>query len=311
LRQSAVRSAHRIDEVRHTFSVEVIVAHSLESLLSCAPDGSGYKVLEVLGAGDEGVVCVARNDVTGHKLVVKKFREPRSLSWVSVSGLHRYATGVTQNGLGLPSIQLLVHDERVEGVCYPWFPLYHIHPRVLAASDRMRRSVAGAFCCMQHFLMSQLQIGLWDAYADNFLLDRHGHWHFTDFGYGISPLHQPECFGQGYWGYALAMLLLSLHGTNIKHIVAPSSGYQYDRPCKFWMVEELDDLARTRSWIRNLVSEVRCQPASTFLEPDFYKRLAKDLPNQVLMPAVAISASCLIRWMGSLRKSVHRASRPC
>jgi hypothetical protein len=80
---------------------------------------------------------------------------------------------------------------------------------------------------------------------------------------------------------------------------------------KFWMVEELDDLARTRSWIRNLVSEVRCQPASTFLEPDFYKRLAKDLPNQVLMPAVAISASCLIRWMGSLRKSVHRASRPC
>jgi hypothetical protein len=214
---------------------------------------------------------------------------------------------VTPNGLGLTSIQLLVNADRIEGVCYPWIPLYPIHHRVLAASDRMRQSIIGAFCRMQHYLMSQLRIGLWDVNADHFLLDRHGSWHYIDFGWGISPLNHPRFLDHGFFGYAFAMLLLSLYGVNIKLILSPSPGYQYDQPCVYWMLKELSILGNDHVWIQDLVSEVRHHPASIFLAPEFYQQLGRDLPDYVVLPSAAISASLLLHRVGLLRKIIKRA----
>jgi len=273
---------------------------SLESLLASATSTGNYTLLRVLGAGGEGTVYLIRDDVTRTRLVVKRFHEPRRCD--GAVGLAAYASGVTPNALGLPCVHLLVNANHIEGLYYSWTPLFAMHPRVLAASDRLRQSIIGAFCRMQHHLMSQLGIGLWDVNADHFLLDRRGVWHYVDFGWGVTLVGRPRVVDQGYYGYAFAMLLLSLYGINIKLIHLPSPGYQYDRPSAYWQLGCFDKLSKEHTWVLGLVSKARHCPASIFREPEFYQEVGDILPHRAALPLVATSASLLLRQAGKLRK---------
>jgi len=273
---------------------------SLESLLASATSMGKYTLLRVLGAGGEGTVYLIRDDVDRTKLVVKRFREPRRYD--GAVGLSVYASGMTPNAIGLPCVRLLINANYIEGLYYSWTPLFPVHPRVLAASDRLRQSIIGAFCRMQHHLMSGLGIGLWDVSAHHFLLDRRGVWHYVDFGWGVTLVGRPRVVGQGYYGYAFAMLLLSLYDINIKLIHRPLPGYQYDRPCVYWQLECFDTLSKEHTWVRDLVLKARHCPASIFLEPEFYQEVGQVLPHRAALPLVATSASLLLHQAGKLRK---------
>lgn len=277
---------------------------SLDGLLGSATTSGHYKLLRVLGSGGEGTVFLIMDKVTRDKLVVKRFHEPRPAN--GSRGLAIYARGVTPNRVGLAPIQLLVNSDQIEGLYYRWTPLSRIQPRVLAAWDRTRQSMIGAFCRMQYYLMSQLEIGLWDVGEIHFQLDKQGNWHYIDFGWGVTPLNHPECLDFGFYGYGFAMLLLSLFGINIKLILLPSPHYQNDQPCKYWRLNEFDVLAKDHTWVLDLVSEVRHCPASVFLEPGFYHNIGEGFPDHVELPSVAILASRLIRWAGIPRRALRR-----
>ena len=260
---------------------------------------ANYQVLRVLGQGGEGTVYLVKDRAEARRLVLKVFHEPRPRAWVP--GLEIYANSVAPNDCGLPVIRLLQDSDQIIGIQYPFVQLYQIHPRVLRLSERVAQALFGAYCRMQSYLMSEFGIGLWDVMVDHFMIAKGGQCHYVDFGYGVQTINQPRCLEQGLLGYGFSMLLLSIHGKNIRLVVPTSKDYSYDKPCIYCMNKELDAVAAQHSWAREVLFEVRGHKASIFHDPEFYRRLGERFPGRIPVPPLIIWASRFLFRLGKIR----------
>ena len=266
-----------------------------------------WQVQRILGHGGEGIVYLVADVDTSRRSVVKIFHSPRPKQ--KCRNLQIYAVRVTGEYPGLPKLDLLEGEDGVYGIAYAYHPLYRVHYRLWGSLDQLARAMVGIYCRMQAHLISTAGIVLWDADVVNFLLATDGWFHWVDFGWGVAPVDHPWNLERGHVGYGLAMLLLSVHGVNIKPAVQTTPGYSQSQPCCYCMDSRLDTLAVKHRWLRQVLDEVRQQPATALLEPEFYHRLGARLPNRVAAPRGVIFASGMLRTGGSLWAFLRRSVR--
>ncbi len=260
-----------------------------------------YKELENLGWGYEGYVYLVRDQATGRKLVLKIYHDPFDHEPGIWDGLTLYASRVKPNPYGLYPITLIQKSGQIIALQYPFDRLYPLEYRVFERYDEARKSLVGQFCFMQSYLMSECGIGVIDPVIDNYLLAKDGQFHYVDYGLGIRNLEESIAVEYGLFGRGFALLLLSIYNINLRAEMPPLSNYAYDRPCPYSMCPALDDVAARNLWIKNIVSEVRSQNASVFLDPRFYWRLGMSLPRRVRFPQLLIRASQSIRFLKNVR----------
>lgn len=143
--------------------------------------GDGWRVIRSLGAGGEGTAFLVEDKTTAKRWVWKSFHSP--LPRAQLRSLEIYESGMlTGDCPGLPPIELVRDQDWVFAVRYPYTPVYHVHWRLLRSLAQVGQALVGAFCQMQHHLISRHDIAVWDADPMNFVLARDGHFHWTDFG---------------------------------------------------------------------------------------------------------------------------------
>ena len=123
------------------------------------------------------------------------------------------------------------------------------------------------------------------------MMSQNGAFHYVDFGYGIKLIQHPHIVDYGRLGYGFAMILADIYNKNIKHDLLPSPGYSHEDPCRYCSYDGLDEIGERHAWVKDIISEVRCQKASIFQSAAFYKSLAKRFPSQVPFPLGVIWAS--------------------
>jgi hypothetical protein len=266
-----------------------------------------WRLKRPLGRGGEGTVYLVEDTGSRLRYVVKLFHRPRSVP--ESKNLLLYADRVDGPCIGLPKINLVMDSGQLRGVFYVHRPLYRVHRRLLLGSEHLQKALVGAYCAMQRHLLSRSRMVLWDADAQNFLLDRDGIFHWTDFGWGIAAADHPWNARDGHVGYGFAMLLLSVHGINIKPRVVPQPGYSLAEPCRYCADSRLDALAARHGWLHRVITMARAQPGSAFLSPAFYAELASGLPTRVHAARAVIAASALIAAPGRAKRRVTSRRR--
>lgn len=270
-----------------------------------------YEFLSSLGQGGEGAVYLVRDRATDRKRILKIFHTP--IQGTSANGLRAYAAKIRENEVGLPVISLIGSDNQVDALHYPYFPLYNVHWRFLSSFEQVSQILFGAYCRMQHYLMSQCGIGLSDTDVGHFLLSQQGQFHFVDYGFAIKSINHAHYLDQGRFGYGFAMLLLSIHQMNLKLETLPTPAYDYTAPCRYSFSKQLDVVAEKHTWVKEILAEVRSQKSSIFLEPRFYEELGERFPQQVLFPQVIIGTGNLLSSLGKFRLQrvdSHRKESP-
>lgn len=267
-----------------------------------------WRLIRTLGRGGEGAVYLVEDDRSGIRYAAKIFSSPRSKA--SCIGLQIYSERIHDaEPLGLPRIELLENEKEILGVAYQHHRLHKVHHRLLGSRDQLAQSLAGSYCRMQYYLMSTSKLALWDADSSNFLLRKDGVFQWIDFGWGVAPIDGPVCIEQGLFGYGFAMHLLSLYNVNIKPAVEPSEGYSYTKSCRYCMDPRLDVVALKHAWLRDILSEVRSQPSTVFLQPEFWRRLGERLPHKVTAPWAAILASDVFNGASRVKKQLWQLVR--
>jgi len=264
---------------------------------------SRYEELKTIGYGWEGYVYLIKDQSTGDKLVLKIFHEPPASD-----GLKLYADRVKSNKYGLYQIMLLQESDRIIALQYPFVALDHISYRIFDLVSCTARLLFGQFCLMQWYLMSHHGIGLTDPQRTNFLLAPNRRFHYIDYGRNISSITNPRALARGLFGYGFAMLLLDIYNTSLKLEMGYSFSYSYNKPCIYNMCEALDVIAARKPWVREILSEVRSQNGSIFLDPDFYWRLGMSLPQRIYFPQVIVSTSKLLRTVRGWVTGRHEAN---
>jgi hypothetical protein len=259
-----------------------------------------YEELKTIGYGWEGYVYLVRDRATGRKLVLKIFH-----SSIASDGLKRYADGVRANEYGLSPITLLQEPGGIVALQYPFVRLHYVNYRLCTLSSYTAKSLFGQFCLMQWYLMSHHGIGLADPRRSNCLLASDGRFHYVDYGQNVFSLTDSRALAKGFLGYGFAMLLLDMYNINLAWEMPYSSGYSYDRACVYSMCEALDTVAAKHNWVREILSQVRSQDASNFLDPEFYRRLGMSLPRRVRSPQIIILASEFLGALSSVRDLVR------
>ncbi len=260
-----------------------------------------FEIVRQLGWGYEGFVYLVRDRASGRKLVVKIYHDPFDHEEGIWNGLQQYADRVQENPYGLYPIQVKHKSGQIIASQYPYEPLYSLPYRFIGLSSQIGRSMLGQFCMMQSYLLSQCGIGITDPVPDNFLLDRHGQFHFTDFGLGIRTIDEPIARTRGLFGYGFAALLLAIHNVNLREKMRSHEDYDYDRPCIYNAYEGLDEVAARHPWVQPILEQVRKQKASTLRDPDFYRGLGMTLPQRVEHPQTLITAIQLIGLLKSAK----------
>jgi hypothetical protein len=267
-----------------------------------------WQLVGTLGQGGEGMVYLVEDDRSGIKYAAKIFSSPRSMA--SCIGLRIYSDRVKDaESLGLPTIELIENEDQALGIAYRHQRLHKVHHRLLGSIDRIAQALLGSYCQMQHYLISTSDLALWDADASNFLLRKDGVFQWVDFGWGVAPTDGPVCTEQGLFGYGFAMHLLSLYNVNIKPAVEPSGGYSYTEPCRYCRDPRLDVVALKHPWLRDILVEVRNQPSTVFLQPEFWRRLGERLPHQVTSPRAVILASDALNKVFQVKERLRRLVR--
>jgi len=144
---------------------------------------------------------------------------------------------------------------------------------------------------MQAFLISRHKIGLTDTLASHFLLTQDGKFHFVDYGINIESITHAWSLERGLFGYGLAWMLSSIYNVNLKLEVQRAPGYSYTSPCTYCMAKSLDIVAAQHDWVGEILSEVRSHNASILLDPEFYWRQSRRLPNRVRFPRLILGMS--------------------
>ena len=259
-----------------------------------------HTILSTLGRGGEGIAYLIQTLPFGQKYVVKVFHQPHERIWSDA--LIIYEQRVDAPDLGLPPVTLLGNNEVIQAVIYPHTPLHKIHWRILYNFDTIAKTLFGFFCRTQYFLMANYGICLLDPGTDNFMMDQCGQFHFIDFGWQLRKIDHPRIMREGKFGYALAMLLLDIYHQNIKQTILPASGYPYDKPCIYFDIEPLDNLAKRYAWVNSVVEEVRRNNSQAFHNPEFYLKLSDGLPDKVFAPR-------LVTLLGNSMRSIGNFTR--
>lgn len=258
-----------------------------------------YEEAKTLGYGWEGYVYLVRDRSSGRRLVLKIFHEP-----LASDGLRLYAERVEPNEYGLYPVTLFQESDRILALAYPFVKLYYVNHKICSLSSYTAKALLGQFCFMQWYLMSHHGVGMKDVRRGNYLLAPDGQFHYIDYGKSILSVTDPQALAEGFLGYGFANLLLDLYSIDLHREMPYSSTYSYDRPCIYNMCEALDVVAAKHRWVRDILSEVRSQNASIFLDPEFYRRLGMSLPRRVCLPRLIILTSTLIRNLGRVRRLV-------
>jgi len=261
-----------------------------------------YQIIKILGEGGEGTVYLARDSATGNKIVLKKFHEPIPFS--VAHGLLYYADHVTttNNSCGLEKISLHQNGEQISALQYPYSPLYEVHWRLNIISERLAKAVLGTYCHIQCYLMSEHKLGITDTPVFHFMIGKDGQFHLVDYGIHIMFVDNPWGLERGIFGYAFAMLLLSIYHINIKLDMELRPGYSYDKPCVYCSHKKLDDVAAHHKWVKALLTEVRDSNASIFLDPKFYCRLSQHFPKRAQFPWLIIGEQQLLSQVQKIRE---------
>ena len=261
-----------------------------------------YEELKTMGYGWEAYVYLVRDQSTGRKLIVKVFHEPPTSD-----GLKLYADRVKSNQYGLSPITLLQGSDGIVALQYPFVRLHHVNYRMFSLSDCTAKSLFGQFCLMQWYLMSHHGIGLTDPRKENFLLTPDGQFHYIDYGRNIFSVTDPRALDRGLFGHGFAMLLLGTYNINLKLEMPYSYSYSYSEPCIYNQCKAMDIVATGHAWVRRILSEVRSQDASIFLDPEFYWRLGVSLPRRVPLPQIIILASVFPSALKNVRELARTA----
>lgn len=272
----------------------------MDTLLLANENNTKYRLLKTLGQGGEGTVYLVQKKSTNEEYVMKVFHKP--IIGTSTSGLRICAEKGCATALGLPEITLLGDADQIAGVLYPHIPLYEIHWRVLNSWEQVAQAMFGAYCRMQSHLISQCGIGLLDTVADHFLINRAGEFHYVDYGFMIKPIDHPGMVAQGMFGYGFAMLLMNIYHKNIKAVFRPTRAYDYSKPCIYCQSKELDELAASHAWVREILTEVYASEASIFLDAAFYQRLGDRLPRVAKQPDLIIALSSVLDTLRKIRQ---------
>jgi hypothetical protein len=263
------------------------------------------QLIRTLGQGGEGTVYLVKDGQSGIRYAVKIFLSPRPIA--SCRGLQIYSDRVADGeSLGLPKIELIENEDQLLGVAYQHRQLYKVNHHVLGSVDQVAQSLVGSYCQKQYHLMRAGDLALWDADSSNFLLRGDGVFQWVDFGWGVAPTNGPVCIERGLFGYGFAILLLSLYN---KPAVESSEGYSYAQPCRYCMDSRLDVLAHEHTWLRDILAEVRSQPSTVFLQPEFWRRLGTRLPHRVTSAWTVILASGFLNKASRVKQQLRRLVR--
>jgi hypothetical protein len=272
-----------------------------------AGDCDRWHVLGSLGQGGEGAVYLVVDKTTSQRWVLKSFHSPLSAS--QMRALRRYESGIVgEDCPGLPMIKLVCDQDWIHGVRYQHIALHRVHWRLLRSVCQLGQALVGSYCRMQHHLISQHGIAIWDASLKNFMLARNGHFYWIDFGKGMEVVeHLPPDQCLGGFEYGFARLLAGVHGVYFRSVASYSECYTYAGPCTYFMHPVFDDIAEECDWARDLVEMVRGQRASAFLQAEFYKQLGMRLPTRVSMPMAVIASSALLFRLSELRARLRNS----
>jgi hypothetical protein len=267
---------------------------------------SKYELLNVLGQGGEGTVYLARDKRDGSNHILKIFHTP--MQGTSVDGLRAYSTRIQRNDVGLQHIRLIESAHQVNALHYPFIPLQKVHWRLLTSRMHLGQALFGSYCRMQHYLISQCRVALTDTDVSHFLLAEDGQFHYIDYGFAIKSIDHARYLDEGRLGYGFTMLLLSIYRKNLKLETLPTPGYDYNAPCRYCFSKQLDTVAEEYPWVKEIVSQVRGQNSSIFLDPDFYQRLGSQFPYRVLFPQLVIRTSSVLLYLGelNLKKTIQK-----
>jgi hypothetical protein len=142
------------------------------------------------------------------------------------------------------------------------------------------------------------------------MVDVNGQFWFTDYGYGMARLDNRRHLNRGSFEYGFVMLVLSIFGVNIRLVREQEPGYSYDGP---WLYcTELEAVTSGHTWITAIVDQLRDQPASVFLDAEFYRQLGEQLPDLVAYPGLVIPVSEFLTSIARIRIAVRKrlAAKP-
>lgn len=184
-------------------------------------DSDRWRILKTLGQGGEGVVYLVEDKSTSQRWAWKSFHSPLPAS--QLEALRRYQSGIADEVCpGLPAIKLVGDQDCVLGVRYRHTDLYKVHSYLLRSIDHLGQAIVGCYCRLQHHLILQHGIAIWDASLKNFILARSGHFHWIDFGPGMEVVeYLPPDQSRGGFSHGFARLLLGVHGVHFKSIAPP------------------------------------------------------------------------------------------
>lgn len=264
----------------------------------------GHQVLRFLGQGMGGKVFQVKDPVSGGMTVLKVFHEPWPFDMAE--GLRLYRDRVKEYRYGLEPLTLYEAGTQIFALEYPYTPVYPLHWRLVAANESLAQAMFGAYCQAQAHVMSVYGLGLADTIAEHFFLDETGEFHFIDYGIHIERVDADYVREQGIFGYAFAMMLVSLYGENLKDDVTPAPGYRNDLPCAYCQADLLDQVSAPRPWVRELLKRVRSEPAELFYRPEFYQELAARFYRPVAHPRLQILLSKGLFALGKIKQKVAR-----
>jgi len=264
----------------------------------------GHRALRYLGQGMGGKVFQVQDPVSGGMTVLKVFHEPWPFDMAE--GLRLYRDRVREYRFGLEPLTLYEEGSQILALEYPYTPIYPLHWRLLAANEPLAQAMFGAYCQAQAHVMSVYGLGLADTIAEHFFLDQTGEFHFIDYGIHIERVDADYVREQGIFGYAFAMMLVSLYGENLKEDASPAPGYRNDLPCVYCQNDLLDEVAHRRPWVSELVQRVRGESAELFYRPEFYKELAGRFYRPVARPRWQIGLSQGLFTLGKIKQKVVR-----
>lgn len=264
--------------------------------------GNNMRIRKYLGGGGEGDVYLLQNATDGALSVLKVFHQARPGR--PTQGLQIYADELQAGYEGLPQITLLSgSDDEIVGVIYPFTPLFHVHSRIYHTIPQIAQALLGAYCRMQAHLIREHHIAIKDAPCIQFMLAPSGHFHFVDFGWSVTWLDHPRAVQRGEFAYSFVRLILSIYNEGPS---APLNyGYSYTDPCIYSMDPALSKLADRHEWLRHVVSMMREQDASVFLQAAFYEQLSRQLPARVQFPRMVILCSRALQSLYTRLRGVH------